>query len=122
MVAKMGIGHQNRLKIGKRPFWNKFEREIITEHKQIPKYILAEDENYHGTHRFKRCFWYLAVLISNSKNTSLPKLNFGPKCRFPYLKPILAAIFCYHSNGMNEINTIRLHLVDSSDKPTRRSW
>ena len=33
-------GRQNRLKIGDRPFWNKFEtfdRAINIEHKQIPK-------------------------------------------------------------------------------------
>ena len=35
------------------------------EHKQIPKNILTEDENYHGT-QHKSFFGYLAVLISNS--------------------------------------------------------
>ena len=83
VVTKMATGHQNRLKIGKRPFWNKFEIGIIIEHKQIPKYILADDINYHGTRHFKRCFWYLAVLISNSKNIGLPKLNFGHNDNFP---------------------------------------
>ena len=61
-------GHQNRLKIGKLPFWNEFETfdtEINIEHKQLPKVILTDDKNYHGTQVIK-VFWHLAVLISNS--------------------------------------------------------
>ena len=45
-------GHQNRLKIGKWPFWSKFEtgnKGINIEHKQIPTKNLTDDENYHGT-------------------------------------------------------------------------
>ena len=36
------------------------------EHKQIPKDILTDYENYHGPQYIKRFFWYLLVLISNS--------------------------------------------------------
>ena len=62
-------GRQNMLKIGKLPFWSKFEtcnRGINIEHKQIPKHILTDDDDYHGTSYIKRFFWYLRVLISNS--------------------------------------------------------
>ena len=33
-----------------------FDRKIKIEQKQIPKYILTEDENYHGTQHIKKRF------------------------------------------------------------------
>ena len=35
-----------------------FDRKINIEHKQIPKDILTEDENYHGSQHIKMTFWY----------------------------------------------------------------
>ena len=43
-----------------------FDREINIEHKQIPKYVLTDDESYRGTQLTERVVWYVAVLISNS--------------------------------------------------------
>ena len=65
------IGRQNGLKIGKWPFWSKFDtcnRGINIEHmsSQYQKDILRDDENYNGTQYIKRFFWYSLVLISNS--------------------------------------------------------
>ena len=34
-----------------------FDREINIEHKQIPKNILTEDENYHSTQHIKSFFY-----------------------------------------------------------------
>ena len=45
------------------PFWSKFERfdrEINIEHKQIPKKNLTEDESYQGTQYIKRGFLVLS--------------------------------------------------------------
>ena len=108
MVAK--IGRQYMLKIGKWPCWSKFgtiDREINIEHKQIAKYILTDDQNYHGTQHiiiffiFFYFLWgggggYFAVLISNLKKSDL--WAFGQNGNFSIL-----SLFCrqlrYHSNG-----------------------
>ena len=56
-------GLQNMLKIGKRPFWSKFEtcnRGINIEHEQIPTNILTDNEKYNGTQYIKRFFLVFA--------------------------------------------------------------
>ena len=52
MVAM--VSKKNRLKIGKLPFWNKFEtfdREVNMSTSKYQNYILTDDQNYmyHGT-------------------------------------------------------------------------
>ena len=69
ITAKNQNVAKNSLKIGKLPFWSKFEtfdRELNIEHKQISKRYFTDNENYHGTQHFKSVFECLAVLISNS--------------------------------------------------------
>ena len=68
------------LKIGNLPFWSKlerFDRGINIEHKQIPKNIVTEEENYHGTQHSKR---------------SPKALNLVQNCNFSILSAIFVTI------------------------------
>ena len=81
--------------------WSKFEacnRGINIEHKQIPKNILTDDENYYGTQYIKRFFWYLLVLISNSEKVGLQKPQIWLKMAISLFQAYFVGHFGYHSN------------------------
>ena len=65
-------------------------------------------------------FWYLAVLISNSKKWSPKALNVVQNGNFSILS-LFGGHFCYDSNGKSEINARLLHFGYSSYKPIRRN-
>ena len=113
MVIKKA--RQNKLIIGKWPFWSKYEtfnRGINIEHKQIPKNISTDDENYHGTQNIKFFLYLLVKSVSKS-------LKFGLKWQFLYFKPTLLAILVTIATGKSIKNARTFHLDYFSNKPIK---
>ena len=77
---------QNRLHLGKRPFWNNFEtfdREIIIEHKQKPKryFNIWHDLSGNNAYQVVLCF-HVTVLMANLLKKNKKKQLVSPNLKF----------------------------------------
>ena len=81
----------------------------------MPKNILTDNENYHGTQYIKSFFWYLLVL----KKSVSKSLKFGLNWQFLYFKPILSAISVTIATGKSKTYARILHVGYSANKPIR---